>query len=131
MIISVLASTTKVELDSEPNKPVVPGVPVNIALTDFSPTLMFAGIGIIPNAVPFSAVVRIVVICVPTSVMVINWPSTGNPVLSINSTSTSRSLPRSTRSFSVGCPCMSKAGSMNLISVKPRVSNCVVEFEPR
>ena len=131
MTISVLASTTKVELDSEPTKPVVPGVPVKIALTDFSPTLMFAGIGIVPNAVPFSAVVRIVVICVPTSVMVINWPSTGNPVLSINNTSISMSFPLSALSFSVGCPCMSRAGSMNLISVKPRVSNCVVELEPR
>ena len=62
MATCVLASTTKVELDSEPNNPVVPGVPVKMALTDFSPTLMFAGIGIVPNAVPFSAVVNIVVI---------------------------------------------------------------------
>ena len=69
-------------LIQNPNNPVVPGVPVKIALTSLTPTVMFAGVVSVPKAEPFSAVVRIVVMSVPFSVIVINWPSTGSPVLS-------------------------------------------------
>ena len=69
-------------MDSDPSRPVVPEVPENMALTSFTPTVMFAGVVSVPKAEPFSAVVRIVVMSVPFNVIVINWPSTGSPVLS-------------------------------------------------
>ena len=52
-------------LIQNPNNPVVPGVPVKIALTSLTPTVMFAGVVSVPKAEPFSAVVRIVVMSVP------------------------------------------------------------------
>ena len=51
-------------------------------MTSLTPTVMLAGVGSVPYAEPFSAVVRIVVISVPLSVIMINCPSTGSPVLS-------------------------------------------------
>ena len=55
-------------------------------------------------------------ISVPFRDTVTSCPSTGDPVLSNNSISMSRSLPLSILWFRVGLPWESKAGSMNLIS---------------
>ena len=122
MFISVCANTTNITLAVSPINPVVPGVPVNSASRLWNPTARSAGVVRFTSIIPAASDVPVTETRVSLIMTVTCTPTTGAPVLSINSNLAFTSSPLSVLSLSEGWLTPSRVGFTKVNVVKPRLS---------